>query len=360
MLSISKNPDKIGKLVIDKDWLSILQSSDVAIEIFKDLKINENEFLESLQKCSHRSNGFLSFRTEDNNILNVTIYPYEGKFILYIYVDPNIKELKYKLITSSDDRLNNMKLSSLGEMAAGIAHDINNPLGIIVSSVELSKFEIEEFKEEFGIDETDQFKDLANANKWINQAKESFKEIWTSMEEIENGASRAAAIVEGMRMFSRKDQKDFRVQNLNKIIETSISFSKTFLSKNDMEITYKNNNPKLDLNCKEILLSQMLVNMFKNSTDALEHEHKVKKWIDVNVEDQSDQVLISITDGGNGIPENVSSKIFEPFFTTKDIGKGTGLGLSMAYKIVEEHGGEIFIDSKSKNTKIVFSLKKNH
>lgn len=303
---------------ISNNEYSLIERSSNFYKILDILKLSEKELLDKI-------------KTEGKLNLNYNKYLCEDKmFILFDFDD-------------SEEVLQKIKLINLGEMASGIAHDINNPLGLIISGSELSKFEIDDL--------------IKSSNDKILVGK--LNSIKGHLEnEIEVGASRAVEIVEGIRMFSNKKQIDFRPQCMNKIVQSSISLIKKYLR--DKKITINIRNSKnIEINCKEILISQTLINLFKNASDALENFEIKDRWIDVNLFDDEDYVFIEVIDGGNGIPEEISSKIFQSYFTTKEIGKGTGLGLSLCKSYMEIHKGSLELDKSSKNTKFILKIYKH-
>ena len=239
-----------------------------------------------------------------------------------------------KSVLSSED-LHRMRLLTLGELTSGIVHDINNALGMSVSALELFKEDIKELS-------------LFVQNKDA-EVVELFESISKQADHLDKGFSLITQIAEGVRAFTHKNQVEFKVQDVMQIIKSSHVFSKNFLDKSKIKLTVSDHLP-LFIACKESLLTQVFVNMIKNSHDAIENLPFHKKWIQIDVSDTPQFVIIDISDGGSGIPENLHDHIFKPFYTTKEVGKGTGLGLSMCNNILEAHGGKIEINKNVKNT----------
>lgn len=224
------------------------------------------------------------------------------------------------------------KMSSLGEMASDIAHEINNPLSII----------------------------LANACLLIDQLNtESVPKdsIIKALEKIKKMSDRMNKIIKGLLYFSRDAKNDgFQSVSISKLIEESISLCEQKL---------KNSGVKIDLNlpvedvlvvCSGTEILQILVNLINNSFDAIK-ELSVK-WINIEVKliNNSQSIECSITDSGNGIPKELADKIMQPFFTTKEIGHGTGLGLSISTGIIKKHKGKFYLDTNCPNTKFVIEI----
>lgn len=222
-----------------------------------------------------------------------------------------------------DNSENKGKFELLGEMASGIAHDINNPLNIIIASFQVVKFKLQE----------------SNLND---------EEILSFIDDGEEAVSRIVDISESMKNFVRENQSNLVDCNLKKMLNKSVSFCKTFLNKHNITLTI--NGYEIKTKCKDILLSQVVINLIKNASDALEKASFADKWIELNLKEDNGMVIIDVIDGGKGIDASIASKIFNRAFTTKDPTKGTGLGLSMAKTILKDHGGDIELVSDSKNT----------
>ncbi|HPI41773.1 MAG TPA: ATP-binding protein, partial [Pseudobdellovibrionaceae bacterium] len=234
-----------------------------------------------------------------------------------------LDEERLKTIQSS-------RLVLLGEMSSGIAHEINNPLSIIIGKTELIK----------------------NKLKKINSIPE---DIVTDLEKISVTALRIAKIISGMRKFSRDDSNEpMSRTSVKKIIFESLDFCQVDLHRKGVTIQYNDQYQDFDLLCRQVQLSQVLVNLIKNSCDAI--SELIQKWITIEVKPHAEFIEISIMDSGSGIPQDVVQRMMEPFFTTKGVGQGTGLGLGISKGIVEAHGGRIYYDSKSTNTRFVIQL----
>lgn len=232
--------------------------------------------------------------------------------------------------------LNASKMSALGEMAGGIAHEINNPLAIIGMKIEQLKDRIDE-KEEFEIED-----------------------LKLALEVIKRTTNRIAKIVSGLRFFAR-DGRELPVVtiNLDSIIEDTLSFCSEKMRLDNIKLTVNRSylNENIFLECRAVEISQVLLNLLNNSSDAI--SNLSIKWIQLNIIENSDTVEINVIDSGAGIPKELQSKIMQPFFTTKEVGKGTGLGLSISRGIIESHSGNFYIAPDCENTKIVMILPKN-
>jgi signal transduction histidine kinase len=240
--------------------------------------------------------------------------------------DRRLEMVRAKMIASS-------KMASLGEMAAGIAHEINNPLAIIVAKGEF-------LKEFINSDTLD--KDMLN----------------NLSDKICETALRIAKIISGLRTFSRDASSDpYKDTLVEKILQDSFSLCKEKLKFHHVEIEFPKVEDGLTVECRSVQIVQVIVNLINNAYDAIaEYE---EKWIKINFEDHGENVSVAVIDSGKGIPEEVRDKLMEPFFTTKEVGKGTGLGLSISRGIIEDHNGKFYIDADHENTRFVISLPKH-
>jgi signal transduction histidine kinase len=213
-----------------------------------------------------------------------------------------------------DQLLQAEKLSSIGLLAAGIAHEVNTPIAGISSYTQMLLKETPE---------TDRRKKI--------------------LEKIEKQTFRAAEIVNGLLNFSRLNSSEFKDLDINQLIEDSLALLSHQLQLNNIRVE-----SRYDLSLPPVYgnmgkLQQVFVNLFLNARDAMPSGGELA----VQTGMYESMVIIDISDNGAGISGENIRRIFDPFFTTKSIGKGTGLGLAVTYGIVQEHGGGIFVDSDS-------------
>lgn len=214
------------------------------------------------------------------------------------------------------------KLVATGKLAAGVAHEINNPIGIILNRIECLEMEASE--------------------------KKLSKEIMNDLKVISEHAKRVSKIVGGLLAFSRQTLKDskFAQININEILEKAvILFDRIALQKGvQIEKRLSNTLPPLMGDAQK--LEQAMVNLIDNALDATERGGRI--IVESRKKFRNDYFIqIFVSDTGCGIPKENLSKIFDPFFTTKDVGKGTGLGLAVSYGIIKEHHGKIEVKSEA-------------
>lgn len=233
--------------------------------------------------------------------------------------------LQTKLVSSS-------KMSALGEMAGGVAHEINTPLGVITLRASQIKRVLE--KEPINIDTIKNYIDI-----------------------IEKVAQQIAKIVLGLRSFSRSgDQDKFVLTSLRSIFDNTFILCSERLIQREVKLIDELKDNNLSINCRSVQISQVLLNLINNACDAIMNQND--KWIKIFV-DQTDSVIkINVMNSGEKISKDIQDKIMQPFFTTKDIGQGTGLGLSISKGIIESHGGKLYLDSLSKHTVFIIEIPK--
>lgn len=239
--------------------------------------------------------------------------------------------------------IQNSKLASLGELAAGIVHEINNPLAFVDNNLtNLIKFSNKLINLFDGYDQLD----MPEATRQeIIKRKEEINynylrtRITEMVEKSKDGVDRMKKIVADMKTISRQADSKFEEADIKDALNSTLNLM-VYEYKNRIEIK-KDYGTVPPVKCNIAKLSQVFINLLANACHAI----KEKGEIGIKTRLEGNMVLISISDTGEGIPENARNKIFDSFFTTKEVGKGTGLGLSISKRIINEHKGEITINS---------------
>ena len=300
------------------------------------LELFTDEFKPVIEQAVSRAIEFgepysleLEARTAKGNVLwvytNGKANYVDGKVVTLSGTIQDIHQRKLAEQKYEDERMKsiqNAKLASLGELAAGIAHEINNPLAHISGSAQImSKF-------------------IDNPEK-----------IAPMIDGVEKSCNRISRIVKSLRKFSRtNEQQAMDWRRLSDLVEESLILTHAKSLRENVKISFNHQSATL-IYCDEVEIEQVVVNLVNNAIDAVKtHEDK---WVQLSVCDDGGWVEFRITDSGSGISPELLPRLFDPFFTTKRVGEGTGLGLSITRGILEDHGAEFFVDETSNNTSFV-------
>jgi signal transduction histidine kinase len=259
-----------------------------------------------------------------------------------------LTELNARLSMAQEQLMQSEKLASIGQLAAGVAHEINNPIGYVFSNFEtlgtyigrmLTMFEhYQQAEASIGNAEV-----LASVRALRATVDLDFliEDIPVLMSESREGISRVRKIVQDLKDFSRVDaNQEWQWANLHAGIDSTLNIVSN-------EVKYKADVIKEygdipDIECQPSHINQVIMNIVINGAHAISGE---RGRITIRTGCDDTNVWIEITDNGTGIPKEIQSRIFDPFFTTKPIGSGTGLGLSLSYGIIQKHGGQIDVQS---------------
>lgn len=235
-----------------------------------------------------------------------------------------LKEQEKLIMTSS-------RLASLGEMAAGIAHEINNPLAIISGYVSVLKKQLSQ------------------------KGLDGDIEINRRVDSIDSTVQRIAKIIRGLRSYSRESHEGHdEVSSVDQIIDDTLAFCTEKFRNSNIELV-AHIEPNLKVRCRPYQISQVILNLLNNAYDAV--AQSPVRTVVIEARKYSEGIEISVTDSGPGVPKELRSKIMQPFFTTKEVGQGIGLGLSISQGIIQSHGGKFYLDENSKQTRFVIWLK---
>lgn len=251
-----------------------------------------------------------------------------------------LDELNQKLQSVQENMVNTAKMSALGEMAGGIAHESNNPLAILKATAE-------------------------QIHKLVSFPKVDVGQVKKSALRLEKTVDRIASIVKGLQFFSREGYQDpVEMFSVKGMIDQTLGLCQEIFSSKGLQLVIEPYDENLRIEGREIQISQVLLNLLNNAKDALENESN--KLIKISVSEFPGDIEIRVLDSGKGVPAGFVSKIFQPFYTTKPVGQGTGLGLSVSIGIVEQlngslkyeagHGGACFVIRLPKMQKLLVKI----
>lgn len=222
------------------------------------------------------------------------------------------------------------KLSTLGEMAAGMAHEINNPLTVIHGN-------IQELLETLASDG-----DLKGAAP--------------QLEKVVSMCERIAKIIRGLKSFARETGGDpMEASYVGTLIDDATEMCRSRFKSQSIQLKIETVPKDAWIACKPVQISQVILNLLSNAFDAIENLEE--RWVEIKV-DTTNGVVISVTDSGKGIPVEIAEKLMQPFFTTKEVGRGTGLGLSISKGIIDAHGGKFVLNRSCPNTRFEIHFNK--
>ncbi len=325
--------------VIDAETLSIIDCNESVESVygFNKSEVLERPFLDFFFDEDRKS---LEREIKELNEINRVKHMKKDGEVLYVNIRISPSEYpgqKVFLVTTSDvtKRLESElqlvqagKMATLGEMATGVAHELNQPLSVIKTA---SNFLMKKIRKKEKIQEDT---------------------LLTMAEEIDGHVDRASGIISHLRQFGRKSDITLERVQVNDALERSFEMFRQQLKLRQIEVGWdlKKNLPPIMAELSQ--LEQVFINLLINARDAIEEKWKTDnlnkqedKTISLKTFSSGNYVCIEICDNGTGIPKNRISKVFEPFYTTKGIGEGTGIGLSISYRIIEEFKGQIKVVS---------------
>jgi len=245
------------------------------------------------------------------------------------------EQLNARLEQANRQLLQSEKLAAIGQLAAGVAHEINNPVGYVYSNLQSLGTYLEDlFRLTDAVDSATRIEDLQAIKKNIDYSflKGDLKDL---LAESREGIERVKTIISAMKDFSHIEEEEFTLSDLHRGIETTLNVVNNELKYKATVIKEFGELPEVE--CISSQINQVIMNLLVNAAHAIEEFGEIV----IRTRCSSDQVLIEVEDNGKGIAEENLHRIFEPFFTTKPVGKGTGLGLSLSFNIIQKHNGSI-------------------
>jgi len=281
----------------------------------------------------------------------------EQNFILETKVKERTAELETtnkNLKEAESNLINAEKMASLGQLTAGISHEINNPINFVVSNVRPLKRDIEEILLMLSkYLELKDCKDFEENHQTLIDLRKKLdidylkEEINLLLQGIDEGANRTAEIIKGLKTFARANETDIKKANVHEGIDATLSILNSNIQAKKIQVV-KNYGQLPLIDCYPGKLNQVFMNLLNNAIQAINSQNDLGKTQSITIETKAleKDIVIKITDTGKGIPKANLTKIFEPFFTTKDVGEGTGLGLSIVYGIIKFHEGDVKVESE--------------
>lgn len=259
----------------------------------------------------------------------------------------DLQQANDELKQTQSQMLHHEKMASVGQLAAGVAHEINNPMGFIASNISSFGKYLEKFTKYIHLQdqllnehlEGEQLEQLMVERKKL-KIEFLLEDSRDLIDESLDGAMRVQEIVRNLKSFSRIDQADEQEADINECVENTIAIAWNELK---YKVTLEKDYGELPLiPCFPHQLNQVFMNLLVNAAHAIEEKGVIK----IVTKHDDGKIIIKISDTGCGIAKENLSRIFEPFFTTKEVGKGTGLGMSISYDIIKKHNGDISVESQ--------------
>lgn len=310
-----------------------LASNEVFDQHIKKIWLNFNEDLLIKVNQNIESEVLFLGTNETPTIININTYYNQNKkhFIISIKDVTEISLIKKENEEQKNKIQQQARLSLLGEMAGGIAHEINNPLSIILGY-------------------TSRLQKFTNEERWDQ------KIFLDTFDKIVNSLNRISKIIQSLKIVSRDGEKDdFTITSFKKVLIESLALIEERIRINLIQLDFDREKDFLFFG-SEVQMSQVIFNLLSNSFDAI--KPLPDKWLKIEFAEDENFNIVYFIDSGKGIPKDLIEKIFNPFFTTKEVGKGTGLGLSLSKSIIEKHEGLFDINQTHPNTCFVIKLKK--
>ncbi len=353
----SARGDGLGALAHYKEYVALMEKIK-GEEIKKAAQKDKFKTEMEKQQAEQEKKDAIAKRTRNLQNAAIGAFLLLGIFLGYGYVQKNkdkkrIEKAYTELKSTQAQLIQSEKMASLGELTAGIAHEIQNPLNFVNNFSEVSAELVDEMNEELNKGD-------------IEEAKAIAIDVKQNLEKINHHGKRAGDIVKGMLQHSRSSNGVKEPTNINALADEYLRLAYHGLRAKD-----KSFNATLKTDFDETIgniniipqdIGRVILNLITNAFYVVDErlrqaqpDSHYEPTVSVSTKKIADKILISVKDNGNGIPQKVLDKIFQPFFTTKPTGQGTGLGLSLSYDIVKAHGGELKVETKE-NEGTVFTI----
>jgi signal transduction histidine kinase len=332
----------------------ILEQQEAVQKSMMDLQQSNWELIEAKDELQRQS----SIQDEQAREIEIANTALQEKNLEIEHAMAQIKQAQQQVVQSE-------KMAGLGQLTAGVAHEINNPVTFISGAIKPLRRNLGDVLEV--LKEYDTLKPDASPEavrtivsriaklKSDMELDDVIDETQELLKSMDNGASRIAEIVKGLRNFSRLDEHDLKSVDLHEGIDSTLTILRSQYKDHIEVVKEYGSLPAVD--CYAGQLNQVFMNILSNAIQAIEGTGTIRIKTSLSNKSGQDFAVVSIKDSGNGMPEDVRKRIFEPFFTTKDVGKGTGLGLSISFGVIEKHGGTIEVTSEvGKGTEFVITL----
>lgn len=259
----------------------------------------------------------------------------------------NLEQTYNTLVNAQDQLVQSEKMASLGQLTAGIAHEINNPINFVSSGIDSLRTNFSDIMDIMAgylalnpeADNKEKLRHLQKLNKELEVA-ELMEESEQLLRSIKNGANRTKEIVKSLRNFTRLDESSLKITDIHEGLDSTLVILNNLLK--DRIKVIKDYGDLDPIICYPGQLNQVFMNILNNAVQAIKNEGTIV----IRTYTENGWAIVKIKDNGTGMPEEVKKHIFDPFFTTKDVGEGTGLGLSISYGIIQKHNGKIEVESK--------------
>lgn len=340
--SIVRTNDEIGDLTEGYN----LMTSKINEFIQKMAKINEELEYKVRERTAEIEQQNEEITTQRNNLQALNTQLAEQKEELETTL-ADLKETQAQLVQSE-------KMASLGQLTAGIAHEINNPINFVSSNINPLKLDIQDIKKILNMyRRLSDKKDIADELVKIKNFEKQI-ELDVLLDEIENltngidvGSKRTKEIVTSLKNFSRVSENTYKEINIHEGIDSTLTLLRNKFK--DSITVHKDFGEIPRVECFPGKLNQVFMNILNNAIQSIQGKGDIyikTQVVNRNERNEPAFITVSIRDTGIGMPADIKKRIFEPFFTTKDVGGGTGLGLSISYGIIESHNGKITVESK--------------